>query len=86
MSKAILVIDMPSRCNECPICASYAESAFSIREYWCTASDNTDVDPYDKPDWCPLKPAPEEQLIWYDDDWSAWERGYNSCLNEVLGR
>lgn len=60
MSKAILVIDMPSCCNECPICASYAESAFSIREYWCTASDNTDVDPYDKPKWCPLKPVPEK--------------------------
>lgn len=85
MDKAILVIDMPKCCNECPICASYAESAFSIREYWCTVSENTDVDPYDKPKWCPLKPAPEEQLIWFDDEGSDWERGYNNCLREIVG-
>ncbi len=60
MDKAILVIDMPSCCSECPICASYAKSAFSPREYWCTISDNTDVNPYDKPKWCPLKPAPKK--------------------------
>lgn len=57
MKKAFLIIDIPNCCNECPICASYAESAFSPREYWCVASENKDVDPYDKPKWCPLKIA-----------------------------
>lgn len=55
MKKAVLIIDIPKCCNECPICASYAESAFSPMEYWCVASENTNVDPYDKPKWCPLK-------------------------------
>ena len=85
MSVAILAIDMPSCCNECSICASYAESAFSPREYWCPASMNMDVDPDSKPKWCPLKPAPEEQLIWYDDEKSDWERGYNKCLKDIIG-
>ena len=86
MNKAILVIDMPKCCNECPICASYAESAFSPREYWCVASENKDVNPHNKPDWCPLKPAPEEQEVWYDDEKSDWERGYNNCVREIIGR
>lgn len=85
MDKAILVIDMPSLCSECPICASWQASAFSIREYWCTAAENKDVNPDIKPDWCPLKPAPEEQMIWYDDGRSDWERGYNNCLREIMG-
>ena len=61
MSKAVLVIDMPEKCIDCTICATYAASAWSPREYWCTAHDNDDVDPYDKPIWCPLKPLPEDQ-------------------------
>lgn len=39
----------------------------------------------EKPDWCPLKPAPEEQEIWFDDERSDWERGYNNCLREIIG-
>ena len=86
MDKAILVIDMPTCCRECPICASYAESAFSPREYWCVAYENKEVDPRVKPDWCPLRPAPEEQEEWFDDEKSDWERGYNNCLREIVGR
>ena len=90
MNKAILVIDMPKCCNECAICASYAESAFSPREYWCTVSDNTDVDPYDKPKWCPLKPVPDKQYeggTWtvngYIED--GFASGWNTCIEEILG-
>lgn len=85
MSKAVLVIDMPSRCGECPVCASYQSCAFSFREYWCS-TNGKDVERDSKPDWCPLKQAPEEQLIWYDDERSDWERGYNNCLYEIVGR
>ena len=85
MDKAILVIDMPDSCFKCPVCASYKASAFSSREYWC-ATNGKDVDPNSKPDWCPLKPAPEEQEVWFDDERSDWERGYNNCVREIVGR
>lgn len=84
MNKAILVIDMPDSCGECPIHASYADSAFSIREYWC-AVKGEDVNPKNKPDWCPLQPAPKEQEIWYGDDSQDWDKGYNACLREIVG-
>ena len=84
MNKAILVIDMPDRCWDCPVHASYAESSFSSREFWCTVKGE-DVNPKTKPDWCPLQPAPEEQLIWYGDDSQDWDKGYNACLHEILG-
>ena len=84
MNKAILVFDMPDSCIKCPVCASYQSSAFSSREYWCS-TNGKDVDPYNKPDWCPLKPAPEEQEVWFDDERSDWERGYNNCVREIVG-
>ena len=83
MDKAILVSDMPSCCDECfalndngdyPMCLITHEQrgyTFKTREQ--------------KMDRCPLKPAPEEQLVWYDDEGSDWERGYNRCLHEIVG-
>lgn len=89
MSKSILVIDTPECCRECPVCASYAESAFSPREYWCSPMDNRDAIPEGKPDWCPLKPLPDkrdENGIWtmngYIED--KYSDGYNACIDEIL--
>jgi predicted Fe-S protein YdhL (DUF1289 family) len=85
MNKAILVIDMPKNCNECKI---RFDDEYSN---WCPY-DNPEpngvwkyVKKGAKPDWCPLKPAPEEQEIWYGDDSSDWSKGYNSCLHEIIG-
>ena len=83
MSKSILIFDTPKRCGECSGCASYAVSAFSPIDYWCVAAENKDVSPDSKPNWCPLKPLPEERLVWYDD--AYYEMGYNSCLRDIIG-
>lgn len=88
MSKAILVIDMPTRCGECQVCASYQSCAFSIREYWCS-TNGKDVEPDSKPDWCPLKPVPEKYDMHtaiaqnFDDD-GDYELGWNDCLDKIL--
>ena len=81
MDKAILVIDMPECCDECrflndshdyPECIVTGETkgyTFRIREQ--------------KMDRCPLKPAPELQDVWHDDD--DWIIGYNNCVHEIMG-
>lgn len=84
MSKAILVIDMPTCCDECfafddygdyPVCLITKEQKgylFKSREL--------------KMDKCPLRPAPEKQDVWYDDDeGSTWVKGYNNCVREIMG-
>ena len=88
MDKAILIIDMPSCCKDCPLCVS--EELFpSFDEYSCIV-ENVAVDVYDKPDWCPLKTMPEK----YDIDKSKcsdpfyefeFEYEYNQCIDEILG-
>lgn len=83
MSKAILVIDMPSCCYECfaledngdyPMCRITQEQrgySFRAREH--------------RMDKCPLNPAPEPQLAWHDER-DDWVLGYNNCLREIVGK
>lgn len=84
MSKAILVIDMPSNCSECPCeydylhCKAY-ESLYKKR----SSSPNYD----EKPKWCPLKEMPNYLL---SVDLNAkigvqYANGWNTCLKEILG-
>ena len=58
MDKAILVIDMPESCEKCPLFHGF------YTDMTCGANNYSINYPYPKDfrqDWCPLKPAPEEQ-------------------------
>lgn len=79
MHKSILVIDTPESCDNCNFCY-YSDGRVQIC-YW----ENKVIDKI-KPDWCPLKPAPQEQEVWFDDARNDWERGYNNCLREIIGK
>ena len=56
MSKAILVIDMPSSCIDCPL------HYYDEPRLWCGANernmDTDDIENY-KPTWCPLREVAE---------------------------
>ena len=78
MSKAILMIDMPSCCDECfalddngdyPVCLITQEQrgyTFRTRER--------------KMDGCPLKPIADKVEVFMDD----WAEGCNVCLEDIL--
>lgn len=84
MSKAILVIDMPSCCDECfaldeygdyPRCRITGEQrgyTFRTREL--------------KMSKCPLKPLPEKMKgndsIYYT--WGEYEDGWNNCIDSLI--
>lgn len=67
MDKAILVIDMPDSCDGCPLCYGNDISDWCLvmghfhGDVWGHTTNHT------KPDWCPLKPAPEKVKIFMDD-------------------
>ena len=83
MSKAILVIDMPESCAKCPFFEDH------YNDMCCSASQNRTINyPYPKDfrqEWCPLRVPPAEELIWFEDAGSDYERGFNACLDEILG-
>lgn len=81
MSKAILVIDMPRCCKECPLIIFYGHGfcAKELRE--CSGKDKH----VRKPDWCPLRPMPEKAEKRKTDNVHdiIIKQGWNACIDEL---
>nr|DAE98259.1 MAG TPA: hypothetical protein [Caudoviricetes sp.] len=78
MSKSVLVIDTPENCGKCKF----------ISGFWCRAMNGRRVPNNDViPNWCPLKPLPEEkeEEYWRSKLSLAWIRGWNTCISKITG-
>lgn len=79
MSKAILVMDMPKFCYQCP-CFSISE----CRAYKCGTKIEDDRK---KPEWCPLREVPHKITSWKgkSTNYQQGHRdGYNACIDEIM--
>lgn len=81
MSKAMLIMDMPETCYECP----FLDEADN-----CLAMDvlYTDVEVMiEKPTWCPLREVPEKRKYYKKDSVcdEMKRQGYNACIDEIFG-
>lgn len=83
MSKAILVIDMPKNCRECPLAKN--ESIVLEEAYNCLPKRKwvTDRECESRPNWCPLKEVPQKPDYPPIDECS-YVAGYNACIDEIL--
>ena len=84
MDKAILVIDMPDSCDNCPLFHGF------YTDMTCGANHYGINYPYPKDfrqDWCPLKPMPKKMKghdsVYYQ--WGDYEDGWNHCIDCVSG-
>lgn len=95
MSKAVLVMDMPSSCDMCDFVQKNNMVGFmtcmnpTSEVYECDVSDYIGC----RSDGCPLRELPEKAEVsdcgelcdtddWYD---SGYADGYNACIDELLG-
>lgn len=80
MDKAILVIDMPKGCYECPL----AVETFHNYDACCITGSR--IISYDKFDSCPLKSIPEKlngnDSVYYQ--WGDYEDGWNHCIDSLM--
>lgn len=79
MNKAILVIDMPDNCKNC-MCYVLGES-----NDFCEVTKFAIFDNTTKPSHCPLKQVPKKLEVMYGGDEQDWEKGYNNCIEEIVG-
>ena len=73
--KAILVIDMPKSCEDCP-CTDYMDCYVTQKKLEINWKAR-------KAFWCPLKPMPSKKQIeerWFSEDYSM---GWNACIGEL---
>lgn len=87
MAKAMLIMDMPKNCQECP-CSHYEQS----KNFWvCHVSSATlkENEFYiEKPKCCPLREVPqkkEDNLSIHLPYSEGYLRGWNDCVDEILG-
>ena len=98
MSKAVLVMDMPKNCIECPIGKNMSisiETCIQCPFGRCAIEEEAET----IPNWCPLKPLPEGKAAEgaeairsngirarVDEALrEAFRIGYNACLEEIGG-
>ena len=79
MSKSVLVIDTPEKCDSCDLCC--------ITFYpFCKVNARDIIDLNIVPDWCPLKPLPEKiTRVAVTDHWNSIKAGWNACIDEIAG-
>lgn len=83
MAKAVLVMDIPERCADCPLRSSEKTSYVCC---YLTLKNISSTDYYDKkPDWCPLRELPEKKERRIGEHGERMFRaGFNACLNEIM--
>ena len=92
MAKAMLIMDMPSSCEECDF---FKELRWN--RHYCTQKNCKEIEGYvsdfryEKPYWCPLRECPQkkeefEMDIIHHESLDLGKRlGYNACIDEILG-
>lgn len=99
MSKSILVINTPQKCEECQLCKNYMKVSHAwgnpnTYEVYCAGIANrilTEVPKDKKPDWCPLKDIPLKKNVRDfnispgDFEQKGYQQGWNACIDEILG-
>ncbi len=90
MAKAVLVMDMPERCDKCLLLLKIPQKDGLAL---CLARPKNGQEEYNpkhekswRPDWCPLRELPEKKKA--DTDLLTMENGivegWNACLAEIL--
>ena len=82
MAKAVLVMDMPECCADCP--CGFFERDNPILNLICGVTQE-DAYNVEKPSWCPLRELPEKKERRIGEHGERMFRaGFNACLNEIM--
>lgn len=83
MSKAVLVMDMPECCADCP-CSFFERDNPELNLICCATGE--DANNVGKPDWCPLVPVPEKMPTYLCiNSEKGYCEGRNDCIDAITG-
>ena len=82
-TKAILVIDKPKSCEDCPCYHEGYGHCNNVKFRFIQDSDKVAL-------WCPLKPIPEKRNCGKKTSeagkiFEAWCWGWDACIDEITG-
>lgn len=90
MSKSVLVIDTPGSCMGCNFFIFDGDTNMDS----CMAREtarSVDLEKYDKPEWCPLKPLTEKKeyivpIKNVESQKDIIAVGWNACIDKITGK
>lgn len=85
MAKAMLIMDMPSRCGDCSCFDNFNRMCQEEHKHLSLVEINIKDK---KPTWCPLREVPQkkEEYGWgLLEHHKNFNKGYNACIDELLG-
>ena len=92
MSKGIIVVDIPGKCNGCRFW--FAKATVPV-EYRCMGAQKEITEKNlteQKPAWCPLRPMPDRKppspyapspMLEKAGYFTPYDKGWNDCLDEI---
>jgi hypothetical protein len=90
--KAVLVVDMPTTCEDCPCCITHENQYGDIVSARCGAIYKGWIDErtFEKHKLCPLKPIPRKKQKRTTHEIKGAVKnliaiGYNRCLDDITG-
>lgn len=88
MAKGILVVEMPEKCEDCPIETCYENAYGDEISHKCPLKYKGytgEIRDGGKPDWCSIRSAPrlnsgERKYL------NEYEKGWNDCVDYLEGK
>ena len=77
MSKGIVLVDIPDKCDGCEMCGTL------IGKVICVATIKKINDINARPEWCPIRPMPEKSSVTPLSSTSFLE-GWNAYIDAIL--
>lgn len=86
MAKAILIMDMPESCGQCPL--RKGRQCFPISKKDCVNDIAYTMSEGTRAKFCPLKSVPEKDSTscFPDEYQDGYKDGWNDCINEICGK
>ena len=89
MAKAMLIMDMPTKCSKCTLSEHYLDDTWGYYDTaYCFALSEDIPKKFknERPSNCPLKEAPQKKDTTYHPCRNPYvTEGYNACIDELLG-
>jgi hypothetical protein len=86
MAKAMLIMDMPTKCSKCTLSEHHLDDTWGDYDTaYCFALSEDIPKKFknERPSYCPLREVPQKMEKYHEQD--GFAVGYNACIDELLG-
>lgn len=94
MSKGIIVVDIPKKCDDCQLRHPGLAKCLITEKSTSHTKTGKTLNEKKRPDWCPIRPIPDRKppspyapspMLEKAGYFTPYAKGWNDCLEEMEG-